>query len=434
MRYLKPIAVAFSLISPALSAPGVTPNSVSRELAPGSAFAINKVVTTPEILPKPDVVLLVDVTGSMSDALADLKTNLISIVTSVNAQPDARFAVVSFGDAGDFDGGFRVVQDLTSNFDDVQDAVNSLNAGGGGDTPEDWINALFLVSNGAVSFRAPGSSTRIVVLVSDNPSHDPSNGHTLQQATDALVAAQIRVIGVDVTTPFNEGLDGQGQATHVTTATGGVVIPAGSSADAVSSAIITGLKRLDVTIQPQVVSCDAGLSVTFQPPSVTVSSGSVVNFLETVRVAANAPQGSTLRCSVRFLLNGTPGGDAFIQSISVKVNILGCFNCDPTSGKNLCHITTSCTNTPFGPMCLTRPGYKADGAADNNLDIQWRLNWGTPGHEHRVAVKPGTPSNTLCSRENVGVNVCREVSIGSCRAKVPVLQDGNQRIVGEEDL
>ena len=65
-------------------------------------------------------------------------------------------------------------------------------------------------------------------------------------------------------------------------------------------------------------------------------------------------------------------------------------------------------------MCLTRPGYKADGAEDGDRKVQWRLDWGTPGHEHRVAVKPGTSSDTLCSSENKGPAVCKEVAIGDC--------------------
>ncbi|KAH7117320.1 hypothetical protein EDB81DRAFT_861983 [Dactylonectria macrodidyma] len=434
MRFSTTTALAFALVGSAFAGPGVSPALVKGKAGPGSSFIVDKVVTTPEILPKPDVVLLVDVTGSMETTLKDIKDNLIKVVTAVNAQPDAKFAVVSFGDLKDAEGGFKVVRGLTDNVNDVQDAVNSLTAAGGDDPEEDWINALFKVSNGAITFRPLGTSTRIIVLVSDNPSHDPSGGHSLQGATDALVGAHIRVIGVDVATPFNEGLDGKGQATKVTSRTGGVIIPAGSGADAVSSAIISGLKKLDVAIKPDIVSCDAGLTLTFQPSVITVSSGSVVNFLETVKVAGGATQGTTLHCSVRFLLNGTPGGDAFIQSVAVKVNTLGCDTCNPNPGKNLCHITTSCASTPFGNMCLTRPGYKADGVGDDDLKVQWRLKWPVPGHEHRVAVKPGTSADTLCDPENTGPDVCKEVAVGACRTAAPVLEEArgeDQKVIGE---
>ncbi len=440
MRLSTTTALAFALLRSAFASPGVLPASVQEKADPGASFIVDKVVTTPEILPQPDVVLLVDVTGSMSNAIDDLKNNLIKIVTAVNAQPGARFAVVSFGDLPTDPGGaFKVVQDLTDNFSDVQKAVNSLTAGGGDDRDEDWINGLSEISNGAVSFRPLGISTRIIVLISDNPSHDPSGGHTLPDAIADLQKAHIRVIGVDVFTlgpPWSIGLDGEGQATKVTSATGGVIIPAGSGADAVSSAIISGLKKLDVTIKPQVISCDAGLALTFQPAVITVPSGSVVHFLETAKVDSSATQDTTLYCSVQFLLNGTPGGSTFIQHVAVQVNILGCNTCDPTPGKNLCHITTSCAPTPFGTMCLTRPGYKADGAGDKDLKKQWRLNWPVPGHEHRVAVKPGVSADTLCDAANVGPDVCKEVAIGSCRKVVPVLEgvqnEDRQKVVGQK--
>jgi len=65
-------------------------------------------------------------------------------------------------------------------------------------------------------------------------------------------------------------------------------------------------------------------------------------------------------------------------------------------------------------MCLTRPGYKADGARDRDRKVHWRLKWPVPGHEHRVAVKPGTSADTLCDPKNTGPDVCKEVAVGDC--------------------
>src|SRR5262249_10185116 len=100
-------------------------------------------------------------------------------------------------------------------------------------------------------------------------------------------------------------------------------------------------------------------------PPLQVSSGTAVTFREVVMVAADATQDATIHCTVRFLMNGTPGGDTFVQSIAVTVNQMGCFICVPEPGQNVCHPTTSCVPTPFGTICLTRPRYKADGAADD---------------------------------------------------------------------
>ncbi|PVH76105.1 vWA-like protein [Cadophora sp. DSE1049] len=408
MRFSNTTALAFVLVGSVLADPGVSPASVSKDADPGTSFNVNKVVTTPEILPKPDVVLLIDVTGSMGGSIENLKTNLVNVISDVSrAQPNAQFAVASFGDFGD-PNRFQVDQALTSNAFALQNAVNSLKAGFGGDESEDWINALFQLSTTAITFR--GESSRIIVLVSDAPSHEPSNGHTLEGDTiAALMGKTIRVIGVNVGAGQ---LDKLGQATKVTTATGGVIVD--SAVDTVTKAIVSGLKNLEVTVKPDVVSCDVGLTVKFAPTQTKVSSGAVVTFHETAKVADDATQGDTLQCFVRFLLNDTPGGNTFIQRVAVAVNQMGCFTCDPHPGKNLCHSTTSCAPTPYGTMCLTRPGYKADGTDDDNVKVQWRMKW--PGHEHRVAVVPGTSADTLCSPKHTGPDVCKEVKVADCKA------------------
>ncbi|HET8959895.1 hypothetical protein, partial [Nocardioides sp.] len=55
-------------------AEGVTPN-VNRAADPGEVIHLTKTVSTPPIPPKPDIVLLVDKTGSMGGELANVKAN-----------------------------------------------------------------------------------------------------------------------------------------------------------------------------------------------------------------------------------------------------------------------------------------------------------------------------------------------------------------------
>lgn len=423
MRFSIP-TTAFALLGRALAGPGVSPASVNQTSDPGLSFLIKKAVSTPEIPPKPDVVLLVDVTASMSSTLANIKTNLATVISTVKGtQPGAEFAVVSFGDLAD-PNGFKVNQGLTADSTLLQKAVDSLKADLGRDDPEDWINALWQVSNGAISFRE--GSSRMVVLVGDETSHDPSGGHTLAQAIASLVGKKIRVIAVNV-----KNLDGKGQATAVTRATGGLII--GSAANEVSKAIVSGLRNLDVTIKPEVVSCDKGLSVAFSPAVITVISGATVSFDEKVVVAEDAAQAKSLSCSVRFLLNGAAGGAAFLQNVTVPVNQMGCFTCNPQVGKNLCHPTTSCVPTPFGTQCLTRPGFKADKTPDDDVKVQWRMKWPSPGHEHRVAVKPGTSADTPCKKGNDGPDVCKEVVLAKCVVVKSEVEEG-QKVLGDEEL
>ncbi len=305
-------ALVAALAAPATAvAPGVEPAVVAQAANPGATIVLDKTVHTPPIPPKPDVVLLVDTTGSMGGAIANVKTNLHAVITNVKAsQPSAQFAVASYRDEGDGAELFQVAQNLTADEPSVQAGVDSLAAGGGGDLPEAWINGLFQVSTGAIAYR-PGSS-RIVVLVGDAPSHDPSAGHSLADATAALGTASTRVVAVDIA-----ALDSTGQATAVVTATGGSLVPV--DADGVSAAILAGLHDLDVTVT-HTATCDSGLTATFNHADVTVPSGSDAAFIETLQVAAGAAQGTTLHCTVDFLLNGAPAGPAFTQNVSIKVN------------------------------------------------------------------------------------------------------------------
>src|SRR5690242_6882875 len=135
MRFSLTTALACSLAGTALSDPGVSPASVNKPADPGSYVNVDKIVTTPDVPRNPDVVLLVDVTGSMETAIKDIRTNLDKVINTVTAgQPNAQFAVVSFGDLGD-SSGFDVVQGLTKEVDKLHAAVDSLKAGGGGDDP-----------------------------------------------------------------------------------------------------------------------------------------------------------------------------------------------------------------------------------------------------------------------------------------------------------
>ena len=114
-----------------------------------------------------------------------------------------------------------------------------------------------------------------------------------------------------------------------------------------------------------------------------------------------------------------PDGSSGVPYILATNITIGCDICLPYPGQNLCHPTTSCTPTPYGTMCLTRPGYKADDVANDDVTLQWRMKWPVPGHEHRVAVAPGRSANTLCDPKNVGPDVCKEVAVADCSAVVP---------------
>ncbi|WP_084517176.1 vWA domain-containing protein [Microtetraspora niveoalba] len=288
-------------VGTASAAPGVTPAEVTLDLAPGASTKIAKTVSTPAIPPKPDITFLIDTTGSMGGVISNVQTNANAILSNVaSAQPDAQFAVAEYKDVSDATS-FRVAQNLTANQTDVTNGLNSLVASGGGDYPEGGINGLFQVASGAVDFRP--NSSRVVLLIGDAPSHDPSNGHTLADAVSALQAAHITVLAFDLS-----GLDSTGQATTITNATGGRLF-SGLNPSEVSDTILAALRNLPVTVTHQLRDCDPNLSVSLTPASRTVTSGDDATFTETVSVGAGAVPGSTVTCKVDFLLNGalSPG-------------------------------------------------------------------------------------------------------------------------------
>ncbi len=298
--------------------PGVEPATVSTTLNPGESFTVTKTVHTPTIPPKPDIVFLADTTGSMGPTLTNVQTNATAIMNDVrSAQSDSDFAAAQYKDVA-CGGGFNLDQSISSSIPAVQTAIGTWLAGGGCDTPEDQLNALFeLATNPSVGFRT--DSTRVVVWFGDASGHDPSNGHSLAQVIAALVAADIEVIAIPVITLEGDGLDSTGQATAIATATGGAVLPS-ATPDQVSAAILSGLSNLPVTVAPS-STCDAGLTTTFVALTPeTVTSGADVVYTETITVDPGNPGGTTLHCTVDFKLNGLSGGPAFTQSITVGVN------------------------------------------------------------------------------------------------------------------
>ncbi|MGW2776762.1 HYR domain-containing protein [Streptomyces olivaceoviridis] len=308
--------------------PTVTPAVVDEALDPGGSLTVAKRVRTPVVPPRPDVVLLVDGTGSMQPTIDNVQANLSRITDRVREeQPDSRFAVATFGDQEvDGDRVFTVLQELTDDLGAVQRGVDQLTADRGAYSPgpaEDWINALWQIGNGAggkTVFRDGASP--VVVLVGDASSHDPSKGHSLTDAVNALTNVGARVIGVDVATELGDGLDGNGdngngpaqnrepthdpdEATKVVRATGGKLFR-NIDADQVADTVAAGLTNLPTTVSHRAVSCDPALSVTLTPPSQRVTSGETAAFDEKITLAADAPQGMTLSCAVQFLLDGEP--------------------------------------------------------------------------------------------------------------------------------
>ncbi|WP_410612682.1 translocation protein TolB [Amycolatopsis sp. lyj-109] len=328
----------------------VDPSVVDMPVGQGSSGSVAKTVQTDKVPAQPDIVLLMDQTGSMSGVLGDVKANLGHVIDEVlKVQPSAHFAVAAYGDRVDdvpIEGpppnpprSFYVQQPLTAVDTEDQrklltDAFGRITATGGDDTAEDWYDALQKVSTGAIGFR--DTSNRIVVLVGDAASHespkDDARGAfpTTAGVVAALNAAKIRVVAVPAVTSSggsegslaaetDVGLDGRGQASAVTKATDGVLTQS-TDVGQISTAIIKGITDLPVRVQP-VPFCDPGLTMTFSPDGTQqVPGGTDAHFAETAAVAPASPIGSFLHCRVEFRLDGErtvrPG---YTEDVTVRV-------------------------------------------------------------------------------------------------------------------
>jgi len=334
---------------------GVDPAIVMDTVAPGGSIQVEKTVHTPEIPPKPDIYFLADTTGSMEPVIVAVQTDAAAVLAAVAAvATDERFGA---GDYKDFP--FDAYAFLNAAPIPAADdggaaasaAIALWAAGGGGDGPEGQFYALHqLAAHGVANFRA--DSTPIVVWFGDFPAHDPvcalisgeAHDTTEVSLTAELVAAGIRVVAISTTTGAPNGLDDDptvlggdyladcgledgvaGQATRIVAATSGVhLIDVGP--DEISAAILAGLGNLPVKVSPLVGPCDPSLSVTFDVPDQTVTSGDDASFTETINVAADAPQGGTVHCTVTWLLDDQVVLDAlgdpdlrFVEEITINV-------------------------------------------------------------------------------------------------------------------
>ena len=298
--------------------PRVEPSSVDQALDPGQSVNIQKTVHTPAIPPSPEICFLSDTTGSMGPAIGGVQAALANVLaTVVAAQPTALFCVAEYRDVGDaFE--YQLNQALTANQAAVQNAINGWVAGGGGDTPEAQLQALAqLATQPATGWSPSPPATPIIVWFGDASGHDPSgtSGTTQAGAIAALTGPpNVRVIAIDVSQglPFQDGLDNTGQATVITTATGGS-LQIGVNPANIGNAILAGLSNLPVTVSWQ-TDCAAPISASFVPASQQVTSGQDATFTETITVAADAAAG-IYTCTDTPLIDG--------QSIIVANNVIG---------------------------------------------------------------------------------------------------------------
>jgi hypothetical protein len=183
-----------------------------------------------------DVHLLIDTTASFDGEIRELQQTLAATTIPALQQrvPSltlglSRFEDMPFSPFGlATDRPYRLVTAQTTDLGIVASALFSLDdpLGAGGDAPESWIEALYQIATGrglslgafgevpTFSRAAPGGgtlggvgfregATRVVVLVTDAPSHEAAEylsvvpgAHSGAQAVEALRALEVRVVGI----------------------------------------------------------------------------------------------------------------------------------------------------------------------------------------------------------------------------------------------
>ncbi|MBB5959286.1 WD40 repeat protein [Saccharothrix tamanrassetensis] len=352
--------IAFSRDSQGLDTPLVTPRSVGASTPLGGSFTTSATLRTPAVPRLPEIMFLLDTTGSMGTALANFKLQIPEVMKAITARdPGARFGLASYKDTPDGDLRYELVENLTTpdRIEEVlADKDKLIASGGGGSVEEDWFNALHRIARDLDTstdhaahkvFRTPGAS-RIVVLAGDASSKkagdacDPPPGTyppgripptcpppywSLDEIKYDLTGTYppvseprgIKLVAVPIL-GGGDGLDEYGQAGQLVEHTGGKLVEQGAKPEEIAAAIDGGIKSLPVTVTP-VASCPEGVSVTFTPPTTTVSGDTEVTFQETVRLDPPGPRvgavGDVSGCTVRFLFDGREPTDRREQTIRV---------------------------------------------------------------------------------------------------------------------
>ena len=141
---------------------------------------------------KADILFVFDDTGSMGDEISDMKTKCKDLTDSIEAAGiDARYALVSFGDAPELD------QDWTDDATVFKSAVDALYASGGGDWPEDNLDAIEMGLG--LGFRS--GTQKIIIDITDAPTHYKGDGtgfsdYTMSEVENDLISTGVTYIAV----------------------------------------------------------------------------------------------------------------------------------------------------------------------------------------------------------------------------------------------
>lgn len=174
-----------------------------------------------------DHLFVVDTTGSMARGLGAVKEEIQRIVSQLERSGvNYRIAIVDVKDIPDYPQGVRTALGFSSNPQAIINAVNGLDAGGGGDMPEPIYSGLmlgFTNSDGTVGAWRANAAKYVTVFTDTEPKSPEPFGHRytawdVVNAAKALDPAVISAIALD------DNLEAHAKLKELTTETGGIFL------------------------------------------------------------------------------------------------------------------------------------------------------------------------------------------------------------------
>ena len=309
--------------------PSIEPNANTLVLPSGTTLRETITVRIPRLPPSTmlDVYFLADVTGSMQQTLDAVKNSATAILTALRGLGwDFAAGVGSYRDftgeiPSDPAAVFMPQQTITAVDADIQAAMDTWAAGGGGDLPEGQLYALHRIAadgGGEIGWR-PGSR-RILVWFGDAPGHEPicqrltglARPITTSSVALALDSASISVVAISATTTSGTSLNGDPRIFAGDYAMACTIGGAEGQADIIT-AETGGLHRLDVTPQEIV---DAIIQMVM----------SVATTMGDVRLNPIDPAGRFVHTVTPLEYSGLPSNED--HELTFTVEFLGNLACD----------------------------------------------------------------------------------------------------------
>ena len=117
-----------------------------------------------------DLLFIMDITNGMTAYLAQLKRDLLKIISTIREKClgiEIYLGFIGYKDLNDLDLGENYIDlDFTNDYESIKKSIDAVQAGGGGDIPEDLCGGLELGTK-----KSWKGKTRLAFLVTDAPCH-----------------------------------------------------------------------------------------------------------------------------------------------------------------------------------------------------------------------------------------------------------------------